>query len=564
VGEPGKDYLEENFDRIIDNSAFILHEDTIQKGVYDSIKAGDIILLKYNRRFVAYGETVKKIKVEQPEWNLWATVNRWHFLEPQNRSAGIDIYGIQGNTLEGGGQMGTVKGLTTAFALDIMKKIDSASDLYSIVANEIVLASKILVMQETLELLKFKKQIILQGPPGTGKTRFAQELAFYLIFAKMLSTDSEERNQQLKELEKSDFYRIVQFHPAYSYEDFVRGISAKSNGTIVEYVAENRAFANIAEQANKNLQDSKKKMEDLAKEKWAEEIFEDFKDHVQSEIDKEGRYPLSKSAYIFEIDDLGFRYTGDKWNNDRFRLAFSDLMTLFDSNISNRKEIRTLPVISGSAKQRYSYYFNLLKGLKQFAEGKSYDKLATKIEEKNFVLIIDEINRANLSSVLGELIHALEYRGMSVDCMYELPDGSKQITIPPNLYIIGTMNTADRSIGHIDYAIRRRFAFVNVMSSRSIVKAVGHAKALDLFDAISKLFFLNYDENTLEFNRADKYLSAEFHPEDVMLGHSYFLETDINKLRIRLNYEIKPILNEYLKDGILFEDARSEIAKLNV
>src|SRR5690606_14650101 len=89
-------------------------------------------------------------------------------------------------------------------------------------------------------------------------------------------------------------------------------------------------------------------------------------------------------------------------------------------------------------------------------------KTTDAVELKNYVLIIDEINRANLSSVLGELIYALEYRGEEVQSMYAV-DGSNKLILPPNLYIIGTMNTADRSVGHIDYAIKRRFAFVDVL-----------------------------------------------------------------------------------------------------
>ena len=82
---------------------------------------------------------------------------------------------------------------------------------------------------------------------------------------------------------------------------------------------------------------------------------------------------------------------------------------------------------------------------------------------KPYVLIIDEINRANLPAVLGELIYALEYRGEKVESMYETEEDGNVLIIPPNLYIIGTMNTSDRSVGHIDYAIRRRFAFIELL-----------------------------------------------------------------------------------------------------
>jgi 5-methylcytosine-specific restriction endonuclease McrBC GTP-binding regulatory subunit McrB len=137
--------------------------------------------------------------------------------------------------------------------------------------------------------------------------------------------------------------------------------------------------------------------------------------------------------------------------------------------------------------------------------------------DNSFVLIIDEINRANLSSVLGELIYALEYRGEVVESMYEYEE-SREIVLPENLYIIGTMNTADRSVGHIDYAIRRRFAFVDVNTDESVIPN----KAKPLFKKVKGLF--------------KEHLSDEFELNDVMIGHSYFLR---DNLKLALQYEIK-------------------------
>jgi len=237
-------------------------------------------------------------------------------------------------------------------------------------------------LSEEAELLKYKKQIILQGSPGTGKTRKAIEIA--------------------KEM-APDNYKLIQFHPAYTYEDFVRGIVAETNDNgNISYEVKNKILVEMAKNAINNPNSS-------------------------------------------------------------------------------------------------------------------------------FVLIIDEINRANLSSVLGELIYALEYRGEAVESMYEY-EGSREITLPKNLYIIGTMNTADRSVGHIDYAIRRRFAFVDVNTDESVI--LGDANKL-LFKQVKALF-----DN----------LSNEFDKNDVMIGHSYFLRED---LALALEYEIKPILQEYRKDGVL-------------
>ena len=268
----------------------------------------------------------------------------------------------------------------------------------------------------SLSLLNFKKQIILQGPPGTGKTRLAK------LIAEEITHQGDAITEQNEVISQGE-YQIVQFHPAYSYEDFVRGIVAETseNGNI-SYKVKNKVLAEFAKKAQNN---------------------------------PNGKY----------------------------------------------------------------------------------------------VLIIDEINRANLPSVLGELIYALEYRGEAVTTMYEF-EGDRQITLPENLYIIGTMNTADRSVGHIDYAIRRRFAFVNVQPDETIIE---NQKAKILFKEVEKLF-------------SSEHLSLDFQKEDVMIGHSYFLIEDKNEaeLKIKLDYEIKPILKEYVKDGILQESTSEIIENLKV
>lgn len=196
----------------------------------------------------------------------------------------------------------------------------------------------------------------------------------------------------------------------------------------------------------------------------------------------------------------------------------------------------------------------------------------------NYVLIIDEINRANLPSVLGELIYALEYRfdeddiSTTVESMYSLKnedneEGSKTLKLPKNLFIIGTMNMADRSIGHIDYAIRRRFSFVDVLPNIQPIKECGRS----LFKQVSELFIKDFDT----FNWSEpkmvrsEFLAIDFKPEDIWLGHSYFITKNdgvegTKELEIKLKYDIRPILKEYVKDGILSDQALDVIDQLHV
>ncbi|WP_456384033.1 McrB family protein [Persephonella sp.] len=156
--------------------------------------------------------------------------------------------------------------------------------------------------------------------------------------------------------------------------------------------------------------------------------------------------------------------------------------------------------------------------------------------DKRFVLIIDEINRANLPAVLGELIYALEYRGKSVETPYEI-NGNRTLIVPENLYIIGTMNTADRSVGHIDYAIRRRFVFYPVRANKDMIE---NEKARKLYENIIENIFKEYN------------MSPEFKDkvEDVKIGHTYFLG-DIEEVTYKFVYQIIPLLIEYIRDGIL-------------
>ena len=371
-----------------------------------------------------------------------------------------------------------------------------------------------------IDLLHYKHQIILQGPPGTGKTREAKRIAKQLLG--LNDNDSLEGNEQFK---------LIQFHPSYSYEDFVRGIVAQPNetGGGIVYTAENKVLAEFAEKALKAFQEPIK---------W-----ENFRDFLEKEK-KEGRevyFDEGKELKYNFIQNNELRYLSGRNHN----LAGIPIEEFCQRNLDDKFD---------------SFYKNYHKWGWKFITD-YFIKWANDFKrKKSYFLVIDEINRANLSTVLGELIYALEYRGESVESMYAIDDDNS-FTLPPNLYIIGTMNTADRSVGHIDYAIRRRFAFVNVLP-----KELEGNFDKNLFKAVSKLFIENYDEyinNTDTKLKRAKTLSPEFKPEDVWLGQSYFIQKKYSDgkdvpMSIRWEYEIKPILLEYIKDGILIDNIKIE------
>ena len=407
------------------------------------------------------------------------------------------------------------------------------------------------VLQGMCNILDHKKQVILQGPPGTGKTYTAKDVAEIMI----LKTLTGDKSQQKRMLDSSGQFKLTQFHPAYSYEDFVRGITANATELGIEYKTEDKVLAEFAAIALENWEDHNKNAATVSYENWVMNELELFADTVEDQIEAKGSYPLNESVSVYGIDfkegNNAFRYTGknkvtgDSWDvGNKQRMKFKDIALAHIANAQNRQDIKKVPGISGRAKEHATYDFLMLTKFREFLQARPpFVAGSTQAPLNNYVLIIDEINRANLPAVLGELIYALEYRGESVTSMYEY-EGDREITLPPNLYIIGTMNTADRSVGHIDYAIRRRFAFVDVPPSDTVIDEVVPATN-DLKGKAKRLF-----NKVAEFFTPEK-LAADFKKNEVQLGHSYFLAETENELKLKLDYEIKPLLREYLKDGIL-------------
>lgn len=493
--------------------------------------------------------------------------------------------------------------------------------------SEFIKIKKEMRKEEIKKLLEYKKQIILQGPPGTGKTRMAKEISYDAIpitdgiiatlIVKDLKIDTvkgdvsyvimgvDVSNKQIKLLrEKGTFndisfnsiktsynekrwlneidnnndrmavavakyisnnileasgqFKLIQFHPSYSYEDFVRGIVAKpgENGEGIFYKAENKTLASFAKSAYQNYIHSQKQTEEIPESKFKQQI-QRFTDDVQDAIDKNGEYPIGTdtSAKIVGIENDGFIYLFEKRKDIKYKLLFSDLIKIenYPKKIQRTIDIRDIENGYLKMKGKHPYYFKIFNLIKNVSINEP-EVQAVKTDLKNYVIVIDEINRANLSSVLGELIYALEYRGQAIDSIYDLEEDGLKIILPPNLFIIGTMNTADRSVGHIDYAIRRRFAFVEILPSEDVIKDVVpdplKVKAVGLFNEVARLF-------------VEGIIAPDFKAEDVQLGHSYFLAESADELNLKLKYEIKPLLKEYLKDGILQTNFSSTLTTEN-
>lgn len=437
-----------------------------------------------------------------------------------------------------------------------IEEISYSGDIQRIFGN---LKNKLQIMNHK-HILQYKKQIILQGPPGTGKTRQAKELAGQLLGL-----------NDTKKLKDNPQFKIIQFHPSYTYEDFVRGIVAKPNpvGQGVLYVAENKTLGEFARRATDNYNDSKKAPEEISKVNWIRENYEKFKEVLETELGEKGEIIIKDNTKpkIISIEENAIRVNRYSNENDSVLIKDSDIIEGYKGlHLSEPAvKIKENLVLSKSARSgMYYLYQNLIEKFKKYLDENhisfTQNTINKRQELKPYVLVIDEINRANLSSVLGELIYALEYRGKAVESIYDV-DGNDLI-LPPNLYIIGTMNTADRSVGHIDYAIRRRFAFIDVLPEPLEDDEHIHFNN-EGFKKVSKLF-------------KNGNVSGEFEAKDVQLGHSYFIakkedirdgQTKEEIFRIKMNYEVVPILLEYVKDGVLigtFEDKENNNKKYDI
>lgn len=169
---------------------------------------------------------------------------------------------------------------------------------------------------------------------------------------------------------------------------------------------------------------------------------------------------------------------------------------------------------------------------------------------KSVVLIIDEINRGNVSKIFGELITLLESDKRdngNHPIKVMLPYSKTMFGVPGNLYIIGTMNTTDRSTGTLDYALRRRFSFVTLQANPEIIE--NHYNKLNNHELKIKAIELFY--NIKAFIMNPKHLCGDFSIDDLMVGHSYFMACSEEELLNKVEYEIIPLITEYINDGII-------------
>ena len=391
-------------------------------------------------------------------------------------------------------------------------------------------------IQQHTKLLKLKKNIILQGAPGTGKTYNTAALALS-ICGEVIPKTHDDVMKRYEELQKEGRIGFCTFHQSMDYEDFVEGIKPiKPDEGEMYYKVEDGMFKIMSKVATNPQQ-----------VKQAKTINSAFDDLIQDIIDGNVKnLPMkngSTSSDLSVSSQLTIKWKTGNGNIDVNCVSKDRILKLCEVYDSTEK-IKAIANINESIRNiiggcNSSYYWAVANYIL-----KKIGKENIGIEKtQNYVLIIDEINRGNVSKIFGELITLLETDkrlGGDHPIKVTLPYSKELFGVPSNLYIIGTMNTTDRSVGNIDYAVRRRFAFVTLKADRQILvsKYGEDSKQVQLFDSV--FTFLNDDKK-----------HPDMDIDDLMVGHSYFMADTDNELRLKLEYEIIPLIREYSKDGII-------------
>ncbi len=450
---------------------------------------------------------------------------------------------------------------------------------------------------EIVSTLKTKKNIILQGAPGTGKTYAIPEIVTRLCGEKIDYSNRKDVMDSYKKLSADGRVVFTTFHQSMDYEDFIEGLKPEvDDSDNIHYEVKPGIFAKLCSAAKSLTHDDQIKLgEDPTI----------WKVSLERTGDNKTRRDCLKNGYI----RVGFDEAGPLLDGDIPMVAgraildaLINKMAIGDIVMScySSRTVDAIGVITGEYEWRddFSEYKRvrlvnwLIKGINEdiveINGGKSMTlstvyrlksitiddvlsilkkhKVAgidsTEKNTKPYVLVIDEINRGNISKIFGELITLIEPEKRADGDMplsVVLPYSKKPFEIPSNVYIIGTMNTADRSLTQFDYAMRRRFRFVGMHYGKVPINLDdSHKFDEELFHTVTDLFISNFDEfldnDQIRILRAECF-SPEFDPVDMWIGPSYFIY-DIDEpegIADHIQYEIIPTLRQYIADGVFVD-----------
>lgn len=404
------------------------------------------------------------------------------------------------------------------------------TEQYGYIASWLKYMNDIAYLDKCANLLKKKHNMILQGAPGTGKTYNTAAIALKALGIN--DVDMTDHKAVMKRYDSllGDQIFFTTFHQSLDYEDFVEGLKphvqtdVDGNSIGVTYEPEDGIF---------------KRACNAVQTDQSKDIVECIDDYLQKIKGYQNKREIPtvtgrSSLYVWWKE-------GNSTVSSRSTNSTSSHGEEYTPSPLNIEKIKLQALGKGCENNWQSY-------AQAFIEAVKREYHAT--TDKPVVLIIDEINRGNVSKIFGELITLLESDKRSngnhpIKVM--LPYTKGEFGVPSNLYIIGTMNTTDRSTGTLDYALRRRFAFVTLKSQDSVIKKYYSDAGNDDLGSVAVALFADIKK----FIENPKHLCGDMSIDDLMVGHSYFMAESEEELQDKVEFEILPLINEYINDGIL-------------
>ena len=443
---------------------------------------------------------------------------------------------------------------TIVFIQECLKRFGNSGDRFKLVYREKTDQEKNLTKNEKIvdddvkktsqesknpysKILLESKNIIFRGAPGTGKSYLAKEIAADIISNGYTDQYSDLTSEQKKQVE------FVQFHPSYDYSDFVEGLRPKMNEDgSMGFELQDGIFKAFVDRARRNFEDSQKSKEAREQELSAKAIMTKFFSEI--EFGKDQFQTLNGSVFtIVDVDEKRI-FISIPANNtvNKLTLNIDEIRRMLESKVEFEK-ISDITNFFGKqfATQAFSYDFALYKEIKKTVINESKTQIIPE-EFKKYIFIIDEINRGEISKILGELFFSIDpgYRGKAGEVstqysnMHSDPD--EKFFIPENVYIIGTMNDIDRSVDSFDFAMRRRFRFVEIKAedTQDMLEALEDEEKKN--EAVSRMDKLNTE-----------ILKVEDLNENYQIGASYCLKLKTLGFDELWTDYLCPLLQEYVR-----------------
>lgn len=395
------------------------------------------------------------------------------------------------------------------------------------------------------------KNLIFRGAPGTGKSYLAKEIA-----ADIISNGYYEKFTQLSEEQRKQV-EFVQFHPSYDYSDFVEGLRPKVNddGTM-GFELQDGIFKKFIARARKNYEDSQKSKEAIEREVSVQESMTDFFSGIELGVDT-FKTINGNEFTITSVDEshINISIPGNATVN-KLALNVDEIRRMLESDVKFTK-IKDVTAFFGKtfATQAYSYDFAIYKAIKSKRASSAKGK-TKQAELKKYIFIIDEINRGEISKIFGELFFAIDpgYRGRAGEISTQYAnlhaDPDEKFYIPENVYIIGTMNDIDRSVDSFDFAMRRRFRFVELRADERLEMLANLEDEELEAEAIRRMSALNREIAAVEDLN-----------ENYQIGASYFLKLKTLTFDQLWTDYLHPLLQEYIQGMYDEEGIMNRLAK---